>query len=263
MGRHGLVLRGALAFAGVAACLWAAATTGAELSDTVRRIKPSIVGVGTVQLLRRPPGRFVGTGFVVADGRHAVTNAHVIPKKMDRAGKEQLAILIPRDGKGETRKAEVIGTDRKHDLALLRFEGKPLPAMALADSRKVREGELYAFTGFPLGMVLGMRPVTHRGIVAAITPIVLPQNTGRALDPQMIRRMLSPYTVFQLDAVAYPGNSGSPLYDPDTGRVVGVINSVFVKESKEAAIERPSGISYAIPARYVSAMLKKAGVAER
>ena len=55
--------------------------------------------------------------------------------------------------------------------------------------------------------------------------------------------------IFQLDATAYPGNSGSLLYDPETGEVVGVINKVFVKESKEAFLEKPNGITYATPVR--------------
>ncbi|MCW8949129.1 MAG: S1C family serine protease, partial [Sedimenticola sp.] len=63
---------------------------------------------------------------------------------------------------------------------------------------------------------------------------------------------------YQLDGTAYPGNSGSPVYDSQSGRVVGVLNSVFVKESKETLLERPSGISYAIPVRYVHALLKDA-----
>jgi len=68
------------------------------------------------------------------------------------------------------------------------------------------------------------------------------------------------FMVFQLDAVAYPGNSGSPLYDVETGRVIGVINSVYVKKTKETAISSPSGITYAVPVDYVRALLKKAGV---
>jgi len=63
--------------------------------------------------------------------------------------------------------------------------------------------------------------------------------------------------VFQLDATAYPGNSGSPLYAPDTGEVVGVVNMVFVKGTKEAALTQPSGISYAIPSRYLIELLRQ------
>ncbi len=64
----------------------------------------------------------------------------------------------------------------------------------------------------------------------------------------MIGQLQKPrYAVFQLDGTAYPGSSGSPLYDPETGLVYGVINMVFVKGTKEAALSNPSGITYAIP----------------
>lgn len=64
------------------------------------------------------------------------------------------------------------------------------------------------------------------------------------------------FPVFQLDATAYPGNSGSPLYDPQTAEVIGVVNMVFVKGSKEAALSQPSGITYANPAVHVQALLQ-------
>jgi S1-C subfamily serine protease len=64
--------------------------------------------------------------------------------------------------------------------------------------------------------------------------------------------------VFGLDAIAYPGNSGSPVWRPDTGEVLGVVNSVYVKGSKEAVLTAPSGISYAIPAKYVHQLLEQA-----
>jgi serine protease Do len=109
-------------------------------------------------------------------------------------------------------------------------------------------------------MVLGLRPVTHRGIVSAITPIAIPQISPKLLDAKMIKQLRDPYDVFQLDATAYPGNSGSPVYVPETGAVIGVINKVFVKESKEAVLEKPSGITYAIPVQYVRELLRDAGV---
>jgi len=232
---------------------------GATLPDTIARIKPSIIGVGTMLYTRRPPGRFVGTGFVVADGRHAITNAHVLPKAINGEKKEFLAVLVGR-AKPEVRRARSLTVDRVHDLALLAFDGKPLPAMRIGDSTRVREGESYAFTGFPIGMVLGMIPVTHHGIISAITPIAIPQIRTGALDARMIKRLRNPYRVFQLDATAYPGNSGSPLYDPATGAVIGVINKVFVKQSKEHILDKPSGISYAIPARYVRELLESRGL---
>lgn len=233
----------------------------AGLPETIAKVKPGVVGVGTVQQTRQPPVNLLATGFVVAGGNHVVTNAHAIPNMMSDNPDEYLAVLTGEEN-GRAYPASITKLDRVHDLALLHFSGKPLRPFRLGNSDRVREGELYAFTGFPIGMVLGMRPVTHRGIVSAITPIAIPQISPKLLDPRMIRQLRDPYDVFQLDATAYPGNSGSPLYVPETGEVVGVINKVFVKESKEAVLERPSGITYAIPVRYVKELLRDAGIAQ-
>ena len=59
-----------------------------------------------------------------------------------------------------------------------------------------------------------------------------------------------------LDATAYPGNSGSPVYDPESGDVLGIINMVFVKGTKETALTQPSGVTYAIPASHLRELLK-------
>lgn len=242
-----------------ALCWPSAAADG--LPDTIAKVKPGVVGVGTVQQTRRPPVKLLATGFVVADGNHVITNAHTIPDEIASSSGEFLAVLTGEQN-GKAYPANVVRLDRVHDLALLRFSGRPRPAFRLGNSENVREGELYAFTGFPIGMVLGMRPVTHRGIVSAITPIAIPQVSPKLLDSKMIKQLRNPYDVFQLDATAYPGNSGSPVYVPETGEVVGVINKVFVKESKEAVLEKPSGITYAIPVRYVKELLREAGIVQ-
>jgi len=49
------------------------------------------------------------------------------------------------------------------------------------------------------------------------------------------------------------------VYDPGTGEVLGVINSVLVKATKEAALENPSGITYAIPVRFLRALMARKG----
>ena len=55
------------------------------LVESIKRIKPSIVAIGTYDQLRRPPGKFRGTGFAVVDGQHVLTNQHVLPSKTDLA----------------------------------------------------------------------------------------------------------------------------------------------------------------------------------
>jgi len=232
----------------------------ADLPNTIERIQPGIVGIGTVQKTRRPPAKLVGTGFVVGDGRHVITNAHVIPGKIDTDRLEYLAVFAGKGNNPQVRQAIKLKVDEAHDLVLLRIEGKPLHALSLGQSSRVREGEEYAFTGFPLGVIFGLHPVTHRGIISSITPIALQANAASQLDPAQIRRLRSPYDVFQLDATAYPGNSGSPLYHPETGAVIGIVNMVFVKEGRENILAKPSGISYAIPAVYARNLLQEAGL---
>jgi serine protease Do len=232
---------------------------GGELTRTIESIKPSIVGIATFQKTRSPPVNFMGTGFAVGDGSLVVTNAHVVPEVMDSNKMESLVVIVARSGKEpEARNAVRVAHDKEHDLVLLRISGEPLPAMQLADSDAAREGQMFAFTGFPIGMILGFHPVTHRGMLSTITPIVLPALNTKRLDAKnIIQLQKSAFQVFQLDGTAYPGNSGSPLYDPDTGVVYGIVNMVLVKGLKETALSQPSGISYAIPSNYVRDLLQR------
>jgi S1-C subfamily serine protease len=89
-------------------------------------------------------------------------------------------------------------------------------------------------------------------------PIFSPLGQAGKLNARTIRQADNPYRIFQLDAIAYPGNSGSPVWHPETGEVLGVVNSVYVKGAKEAALTAPSGISYAIPVNYVRPLLERA-----
>lgn len=231
---------------------------GSELPDTIERVTPAIVVVGTVAPLRQPQADFRGTGFVVGDGRHVLTNAHVLPNPAEMEDKERLAVFTGAGREVQARAAEIVARDRRHDLAVLRFEGERLPALQLAQADRVRAGERYVFTGFPIGMVLGMHPVTHEALISSITPIAIPQGRARELDPAVIRQLDEPWDVLQLDGTAYPGNSGSPLYDPATAEVIGVVNLVFVKGRKENVLKDPSGIAYAIPIRHARPLVDKA-----
>ena len=155
-----------------------------------------------------------GTGFVVGDGQHVATNSHVLPEKINEAAGERLVIMArPAGSSLQRREASSVAVDKIHDLALLRVGGPRMPALTLHDSERVREGQAVAFTGFPIGAVLGLSPVTHRGIISSITPIVLPSSNARNLNAKVIARLRrGSFDIFQLDATAYPGNSGGPLY---------------------------------------------------
>jgi len=127
----------------------------APLPDIIDKIRPAVVAVGTVQQTRRPPALFRASGFAVANGQYVLTNAHVIPDTLDVRQKEFLAIFTGRGQRFEGRAATTVAMDREHDLALLKIEGAPLPALGIDWSKRVREGQDIIFTGFPIGLCWG------------------------------------------------------------------------------------------------------------
>ena len=242
----------------VAMLLALALPARAELADRVAAIKPGVVGVGTFHPTRSPRASLEGTGFAVLDGRYVVSCAHIFDKPLDSEKKETHAVFIGRDRQMTVRSAKLVATDKDRDLAVLRIQGDPLPTLKLGDSAAAREGWQLYFTGYPIGSVLGLNPSTHRAGLAAIVPIYTPVPNSAQLNTRTLRQAKEPYEVFALDAIAYPGNSGSPVWHPETGEVLGVVNSVYVKGAKEAALSNPSGISYAIPIDYVQPLLERA-----
>ena len=253
-----------LAAIGLPLALLASTTLPARagLPEVVLGAKPAVVAVGLYNALSSPRFTFRGTGFAVADGRLLITNFHVLPETT--AELQQLTLQIGgnraggRDAAPETRQLTVLQTDKVHDLALLQLSGEPLPVLALDAAGAAREGQSVAFIGFPIGSVLGFSPVTHRAIISSITPFVLPPANARQLDAAAVARLRQGiFDILQLDGTAYPGNSGGPVLDADSGKVVGVVNMVLVKGSRESALSSPTGISYAIPVRWVRELLDK------
>jgi len=241
-------------------CIFAFATRAEQLPETLLKIKPGIVGVGTFLPSRTPRSVFLGTGFVIGNGQLVVTNAHVVAMAINTDRLEKWAIFVRHNNNSKMAIVDKVAVDKEHDIAILKLRKGTLPPLRLGDSHSVREGEEYAFTGYPIGMVLGLYPVTHRGIISAISPVVLPVLSSAKLNPKLMRRLENPYDVFQLDATAYPGNSGSPLYKIGSGEVVGVINKVFVQGTKENVLSKPSGITYAIPVEHIKNLLRRSGL---
>lgn len=243
--------------------------------ETIRAIRASIVGIGTLSPSASPVFSLSATGFAVADGNWIVTNAHAVPV-LDSSKNQQLAVFQFETGPNEpgtlvslprrvTRIAELRQIDRERDLALLRIQGAPLPALALRrEVTLLPEGSMVLFSGFALGQNFGNALTTHRGMIAAVSPATRSMPRAEGLNPETVRAMRSaPFMLYQLDATAFPGHSGSPMIDPETREVVGIISGGYVKRVREAAVQaaisQPTSISYAIPVQYVLELLQQAG----
>ncbi len=227
-----------------------------ELVSTLTKVKPAIVAIGIQNPTASPRIRLIGTGFAVSPGNRIVTNYHVVANPLDDSRLEQYVVL---SGQGTHIKVHPVQQQKSapaFDLAVLTIS-EHLPALTISAAPLLAEGSAVAFTGFPITQVLGLYPATHSGIIAAHTPIAIPADNSRNLQATILRQLDKPYLVYQLDAVAYPGNSGSPLYRPDNGDVIGVINQVYIKTSREAVLSDPSGISYAIPSKHLLDLMQQ------
>lgn len=251
--------RRTLLLAGAGWC--SGAVPAASLVNLIASMKPSVCAVGTFNALDNPRFGFRGTGFFVGDGSLVATCWHVLPEAAadQRPGLGSLAILVgSADGSSEFRDVELVASQRTHDLALLRVMGRPGTPVNLGAAGAPREGMEVALIGFPVGGVLGFKPVTHRGIVASIVASALPTPSARQLNEGAVARLREgSFELLQLDATAYPGNSGGPLFDAETHQVIGVVSMVLVKNNRESALSQPTGITYAVPVRYLRELLAK------
>lgn len=250
-------------FALIGLCL--VASTKADFSSTITHVKPSVVILGTYKPTNSPRFTLRGTGFVVGNegmghSNLVITNAHVLQPTSPEEGLTDLVVqLHVARNTLQMRVATVLEVDTLHDLALLRFEGPLAPSLKVGDSGAVREGQAVAFTGFPIGGALGFSPVTHHGVISSIAAAALPPPSAKLLNEKSVRGLRSgSFEIFQLDGTAYPGNSGGPLFDPETGDVLGVVNMVFIKGTRESALTNPSGISYAVPSVHILQLLQHA-----
>ncbi|WP_255368846.1 serine protease [Polaromonas sp. OV174] len=245
--------------------LFFGAPVRADILNAIAKVKPSVVIVGTFKTTSSPRFGLRGTGFVVSNGNRGqgnlvLTNAHVLQQPSEENLDAGLVVQIRvSQTELQMRPVVVLEVDKLHDLALLRFEGPPVPALNVRDSGMVQEGQNIAFMGFPIGGALGFSPVTHRGMVSSIAAAALPTPTAQQLNEKTILSLRGggSFNIFQLDGTAYPGNSGGPLFDPETGDVLGIVNMVFIKGTRESALTNPSGITYAIPSVFILQLLQR------
>ncbi|MAE65101.1 MAG: serine protease [Phycisphaeraceae bacterium] len=224
---------------------------------SVARVRPSVLAIGTYHRRDRPSARYLGSGFVIADGNLVATNAHVVDGVRNNERLKALTVFLPDQPPRSGRRAVLIEEDPQHDVALLRFAGPPLRPLDLTPAGPVRQGQAVGVVGYPIGMRLGVVPAAHKGVVAAVVAAVRPLPQGARMTPELARALKDPYDLYQLDLIVYPGNSGSPLFDASTGRVVGIINKTLATRTREHLLTHPSGISYAVPTRWLRALLAR------
>ena len=159
----------------------------------IERAKPSIVQV-------RVGNRGGGTGFIIHEDGHVITNNHVVP-----ADNLKVQVLL---SDGRTLDAHVLFRNPRLDLAMLKVPGDNLQALPLGDSSKLRIGEWVFAVGHPWGE----RWVVTAGILSAMSEITFRDG----LKTQYIKS----------DVRLAPGNSGGPLLNAD-GAVVGVNAMIF------------------------------------
>lgn len=230
-----------------------------EMVEAIKQVRRSVVAIGVYQELGQPPVRLMGTGFAVADGAYVITNAHVVPKKSEAAQALQAFYGIEADVRRYP--LTLAAEDEEHDLALLKLAGgAKLPPLRL-NPALAPEGTRAAITGYPLGSLLGLYPITHEGIISAVKERSFAAYAPGQLTAGRVQRLRSSFIVYQIDTNAYPGNSGSPLFDPASRRVLGVVQSVAVRsKSANSAIEAPTGFTFAIPASFVLALMARNGL---
>ncbi len=165
---------------------------------------------------RSRPVAAVGSGFIIDPKGLVVTNNHVID------GAESITLIFQDGSKAE---AEVVGTDPKIDIAVLRFEPESdssLKAIRWGDSDVARVGDWVVAIGNPLGL----GGTVTAGIISA---------RGRDIRA-------GPYDDFiQTDASINKGNSGGPLFNMD-GQVIGINTAIFSQSGGSI------GIGFSVPA---------------
>lgn len=211
-----------------------------SLREVANRVRPAVVQVANQQQVRlRQSGRMVeetagiGSGVIYDASGLILTNEHVV------AGADSLVVALP---DGRTFQGQVVGTDPRTDLAVLRISGQNLPVAPLGTARNLAVGDGVIAIGNALGLTGG--PTVTQGIVSALgRSLEVPPSLDDRATPQpgaqQGGRFL--FDLIQTDAPINPGNSGGPLVNLQA-QVVG-INTVVARST--AGGEPVEGIGFA------------------
>jgi serine protease Do len=174
-------------------------------------------------LVRRFPTQGQGSGVIVSEEGHVVTNHHVI------AGQQKIQVRLH---DGQALPARLIGEDSLLDIAVLKIDGKgPFTPLKLGDSNEVQVGQLV----FAVGNPFGLGETVTQGIISA---------KERSLSDNQ-------RDLFQTDAAINPGNSGGPLVNL-RGEIIGINVAIFSPDRENPGFQ---GVGFSIPANDVKESL--------
>jgi serine protease Do len=209
-----------------------------EYAKLTGAVVPSVVSINTAGVrtqrlydlwgntrLRRFPTQGQGSGVIVSEEGHVVTNHHVIA--------DQQEIRVALHG-GVSHPARLIGQDPLLDIAVLKIDAKgPFPSLKLGDSSKVEVGQIV----FAIGNPFGLGETVTQGIISA---------KERSLSDNQ-------RDLFQTDAAINPGNSGGPLVNI-TGEIIGINVAIFSPDRQNPGFQ---GVGFSIPSNDVRDALRQ------
>ena len=198
------------------------------LVSAVDRVSRSVVNIASVRMLhdqmfRIFPVEGVGSGVVIDEKGHILTNNHVIEDA------ERIKVTLP---EGKMLKGKVVGSDETTDLAVIKVESEQsLPSAQLGNSDSLKAGQIVIAIGNPFGLTGG--PAVSAGIVSSLNRSI--QTRTGVLE------------LIQTDAAINPGNSGGPLVNTK-GEVIAI---------NTANMPYAQGIGFAVPIDTAKSILKE------
>ncbi len=177
-------------------------------------------------------GGATGSGFVLDDKDHVITNNHVVA---DATGQGELKVV---DQNGKKHDAEIVGRSPVYDIAVLKVtDATTFEPASIGSSRSMRVGDTVVAIGSPLGL----SSTVTSGIISATDR---PVTTGGEQDQS------SYINAVQTDAAINPGNSGGPLVNL-RGQVVGVNSAIATTGGTIGGQSGNIGVGFAIPMEQV------------